>query len=118
MRSVLRILLVEILILGFGNLAQAQFPDQGNAPQGRPGGQTPAQNDGASQRGDGSRPVPVMPILGNPEPVTAPSETGVQGTTSGQQQIDNRSTQPPPNRSATFFDSCSAPAKGVNLMPR
>src|SRR5262249_46611783 len=93
MRSFL--LLVAILILGCASLAQAQFPDQGNAPQGRPEGQTPAQSDGTSPRGDGSGPVHVMPILGNPEQVTAPSETGVQEPTSGRQQIDNRSMQPP-----------------------
>src|SRR5262249_53878299 len=91
MRSCLR--LVAILILGCATLAQAQFPDQGNAGQDRPGGQTPAHSDSASQRGDESRPLHVMPILGDPQQVTAPGETGVQGTAPGQQQIDNRSTQ-------------------------
>jgi hypothetical protein len=34
----------------------------------------------------------VVPIRGDPEQITAP---GAQGTTQGQQQIDDRSTQPP-----------------------
>src|SRR5262245_1467545 len=93
MRSFL--LLVAILILGCASLAQAQFPDQGNAAQDRPGGQTPAQSGGTPPGGDGSLPVHVMPLLGSPEQVNPASETGVQGTTSGKQQIDNRSTQPP-----------------------
>jgi hypothetical protein len=41
MRSFLRILLVEILILGFASLAQAQSPDRGNAPLNLPGWQIP-----------------------------------------------------------------------------
>src|SRR5262245_16806259 len=92
MRSFLRIVHVEILILGFASLAQAQSPDRGNAPQDLPGWQLPAQGEGAFHRADESRAVQFVPIRGDPEPIPAP---GAQGTTQGQQQPDNRSTQPP-----------------------